>query len=480
MKRSLYTKLIFAFVVIAITTAVVFVLIMLLTSRNRFNTYLKESASESTAGILEAWYAEHGSWDQVESLNLFHIRGEESGKDGAGMGLGPGRRENRDWAGRTPANQAHVPGDGRTVFTVVDTQGKVLISGDPRLQHGGPLPQDILDIERPLWVDGKQIGTLFTANRSTFYNAVEQRFIRNVGITLAVATMVSLLAAGMTGIFVARSLTKPLQALTTATKKLAAGEAPAPLEVKSKDELGELTKAFNQMSFDLEKSVELRRQMTADVAHDLRTPLTVIGGYVEAIRDGDLPVSAERMDLISAEIAHLNKLVADLRTISQADAGELELHYQELALDELLEKSLRLFELQAQQSEIDLSIEASSGLFVWGDETRLLQVMENLLSNALRHTPKGGEVKIGSREEGEKVLIWVRDSGSGIGPEELDMIFERFHRGDKSRHNETSQSGLGLAISRAIINGHEGRIWAESQPGEGMQIWIALNKLSKE
>ncbi len=292
-----------------------------------------------------------------------------------------------------------------------------------------------------------QIGTLYTANRAAFYNAVEQRLIQNIGKTLMLATLVSIVAAGLTGHFVARSLTKPLHALTAAVKKLAAGEAPTPLEVKSQDELGELTEAFNQMSFDLEKSIEQRRQMTADVAHDLRTPLTVIGGYVEAMKDGDLPVTSERMELIGAEISHLNKLVSDLRVLSQADTGDLTLTLTDLDLDEFMVKAAHLFDLQAKQKGIKLGVEASSGASIRGDETRLMQVFENLISNALRHTPEVAKRgKNQYREEGEKVLIWVRQH-FGIAPEELDMIFERFHRGDKSCHNETSQSGLGLAIS---------------------------------
>jgi len=466
LKRSLNYKLSIAFIAIAVTTALVSVFIIFLTSRDRFNTYLTESASESTANLLSRWYKEYGSWEGVEALGLFMQANSQQA--GPGMGMGMGR-------GPGGQNITHIPGEGRRDFTLANPQGRVLFSGQQQVKPGSSLSAAEMQQANPIMVDGRSIGLLLTTDRSTYYNVVEQRLIHNVSVSLTVAMLISILVAGLTGLLFARSLTRPLGDLTKAVKGLAAGEAPTPLEVRSSDEMGELTEAFNQMSYNLEKSDDLRRKMTADVAHDLRTPLTVIGGYVEAVRDGDLEPTAERMVLISNEIEHLNKLVGDLRTLSQADAGELQLNLSEIHLKELLAQAADLFRLQAERKKVSLSLAQDlPGLLVQGDETRLLQVLENLVSNALRHTPAGGRVQLGYETTPNKARVWVEDSGSGIPAEELDLVFERFHRVEKSRHAEENQSGLGLAISKAIIQAHKGRIWAELPAEAGTRICFEL------
>jgi signal transduction histidine kinase len=198
---------------------------------------------------------------------------------------------------------------------------------------------------------------------------------------------------------------------------------------------------------------------------------------VEAARDGALELTPERLDVLGLEVNRLNRLVSDLRTMSQSDSGELLISREAVDPAHLLAKISEVFRLQAEQKGISLIVGAAEGLPVLsGDEGRLMQVLENLVANAIRHTPAGGEITLNVSEESRNhaLLFSVADSGEGIPAEELPLIFERFHRVDKSRHADSNQSGLGLAIARAIVEAHGGKIWAESTRGVGTTIKFQL------
>jgi signal transduction histidine kinase len=235
------------------------------------------------------------------------------------------------------------------------------------------------------------------------------------------------------------------------------------------------------MSQKVARANQLRKQMTADIAHDLRTPLTVIAGYIESMRDGVLQPTPARLSLIYSEIEGLQHLVGDLRMLTQVDAGELPLHPQRIAPRALLEHAAATYEHRADQQEVALELEAPEGLpDLRVDEGRMNQVFGNLLSNALRYTPAGGCVRLSARAAGGKVTLVLADTGEGIAAEDLPFIFDRFHRADKSRHSETGESGLGLAIVKALVEAQGGTVRAESKVGEGTTILIELPGVSRE
>jgi signal transduction histidine kinase len=249
------------------------------------------------------------------------------------------------------------------------------------------------------------------------------------------------------------------------------------VETRSQDEIGELAGAFNRMSADLARASQLRRQMTADIAHDLRTPLSLILAHAEALRDGVLPPAPETFTLIHDEATHLSRLVDDLRTLSLADAGELALNRRPSPPAELLERAVAKQMIRAQTHDVGLHTEAAPGLpLVNVDPDRMAQVLGNLLDNALRHTPGGGRVecRVTQTEAVRAVTFSVSDSGPGIAPEDLPHVFERLYRSDKSRRRDAPGSGLGLAIARSIIEAHGGRIWAESPPGQGAHFFVQV------
>jgi signal transduction histidine kinase len=250
---------------------------------------------------------------------------------------------------------------------------------------------------------------------------------------------------------------------------VARGQLGLQVPVRTDDELGDLTQSFNQMSSDLAKAAQLRQQMTADIAHDLRTPLTVILGYAEALNDGKLKGDPEIYQALHQQARHLTRLVEDLRTLSLADAGQLSLRRQAVDPVSLLEHTVLAYAGQAEARGVTLRLENGSDIpAVIVDPDRVVQVIGNLISNALRHTPTGGEIVLSAEGPGSNtatpiVQLRVRDSGPGINPDDLPHIFDRFYRGDKARQADGA-SGLGLAIARSLVEAHGGRIWAENQP----------------
>jgi signal transduction histidine kinase len=234
------------------------------------------------------------------------------------------------------------------------------------------------------------------------------------------------------------------------------------------------------MSADLTQSRDLRRQMTADIAHELRTPLTVVLGHTEALSDGELPPNAETFEIIYDETKRLNRLVEDLRTLSLSDAGELHLNRSKIPPGDLLERAAAARKPEAKVKEIDLQIELPEELpEVDVDADRMTQVLVNLLDNALRYTPAGGWINLSAKRVQEGVAISIQDSGPGIPPEDLDHLFERFYRGDKSRQREEGGSGLGLAIGKSLVESQGGIIRVESQPGKGARFIIELPGFSE-
>jgi signal transduction histidine kinase len=284
------------------------------------------------------------------------------------------------------------------------------------------------------------------------------------------ATVVALLI----GIFLARTISRPVRELTGATKRVAGGELGVQVPVRTEDELGELANSFNQMSADLAQSNQAQRQMTADVAHDLRTPLSVILGYTEALSDDKLQGTPQVYGVMHSEAQHLSHLIDDLRFLSLADAGELPLERRNVAPLDLLDRTAASHRAAAEQKQIDLQVQVAPDLPELNvDPERMAQVLGNLTSNALRHTPEGGSVALVAKRGMEGVLLQVRDTGSGIDAADLPYIFHRLYRGDRSRQHNGA-SGLGLAIAKSIVEAHGGSIKAESVPGNGSTFTITL------
>ncbi|HEX7973019.1 MAG TPA: HAMP domain-containing sensor histidine kinase, partial [Anaerolineales bacterium] len=306
----------------------------------------------------------------------------------------------------------------------------------------------------------------------------EGAFLQRVNQAILLSAVVAIVLALVLGGFLAYTLTRSIQELKEATEDIAQGNLGRQVNIRSKDELGDLAISFNKMSADLEKATQARRQMTSDVAHDLRTPLSVLAGYTEALTDGKLPGNAEVYGILYQETQYLRRLVDDLRVLSLADSGELPLNLQPVRPQALLEQAATRHAVAAGQRGVSLHVEPVPELpEVEADPERMAQVFDNLIGNALRHTPAGGEIVLAAVPADGRVQLRVQDNGSGIDSIDLPNIFERFYRGDKSRQ-QTGESGLGLAITKSIIEAHHGSISVQSRPGQGTIFTILLQAVS--
>jgi signal transduction histidine kinase len=357
----------------------------------------------------------------------------------------------------------------------VDSGGHVLWAAGP-YHEGDQINASELARGTPVQINGQAVGAVLTTAAAPELDPREQQYLDRTNRAVLLAALGATVIAVLLGFLLARTLTTPLRELTTAIRAMAGGKLNQAVPVRSQDELGELATTFNQMSADLARSNELRRQMTADIAHDLRTPLSVLLGYLESLRDGVLKPTPERLDVLYGEAQHLTRLVEDLRTLSLADAHELSINCRSVPPRALLDRLAADYQHQAGQCGVSLCVEADEKLPVINvDEERMMQVLGNLVSNALRYTPRGGWITLGARASDHQVTLMVRDNGAGMTPEVLPHVFERFYRGDESRTQSSGESGLGLAIAKSIVELHGGQISAESAgPGTGSTFAIVL------
>ena len=326
----------------------------------------------------------------------------------------------------------------------------------------------------PIIVDGKQVAKLAVffppgmtreqqeigRARRQFIQDTTQSLIRNA----IIGVMLSIIVGGL----MARSLIHPLQALTRAARAIAQGDLNQKVEIKSRDELGQLGQAFNQMSADLHREQNARHQMSADIAHELRTPVSIIMGHCEAVKDGVLPPDLVSFNIVHDEAIRLNRLIGELHTLTLAEAGELRLNRRPIELVALLERVRQVYYPQAMSQGVALVVSAESKLpTFYADPDRMAQLLDNLVSNALRYTPEGGKIALIAQMVGKELQICVWDNGSGIAPDALPHIFERFYQADRSRQRMGGGSGLGLAIVQSLVKQHGGTISVESKVGQG-------------
>jgi two-component system OmpR family sensor kinase/two-component system sensor histidine kinase BaeS len=276
------------------------------------------------------------------------------------------------------------------------------------------------------------------------------------------------------GSFTFRRFGRPMTNIFSAIDSISEGDLSVRVPEHYPRQFGQLAKRFNHMVSELERAEQQRRNLTADIAHELRTPLHIIQGNLEGMLDGVYQANSENINNTLDETKLLARLVNDLQTLSLAEARQLPLHPSRFLIADLMEDLTSSFSSQAATFGIDLTTKTSdSSIEIIADYDRLNQVLSNLISNALRHTPKGGTISLVTESSQDGIRIEVKDTGEGIPAEDLPFIFDRFWRGDKSRTARTN-SGLGLAIARQLIQAHNGEITVESESGKGTSFIIQL------
>ena len=272
----------------------------------------------------------------------------------------------------------------------------------------------------------------------------------------------------------------PLAEMMAAADAVAAGDLSARVGERGRGDMARLARRFNRMTAELERAEQARRNLTADVAHELRTPLQIIQGNLEGALDGVYEPTPEHLRATLDETRRLGRLVGDLQTLSLAEAGQLPLYPREVDAADLLDDVATRFIGQAAEQGVLLKVHAAEPLALTVDPDRLEQVLSNLTANALRHTPAGGTVTLAARAAAGGVELSVADTGEGIDPADLPYVFDRFWRGDRARGRAGGHSGLGLAIARQLVRAHGGTIRADSAPGAGSTFTITLPRQKNE
>ena len=274
--------------------------------------------------------------------------------------------------------------------------------------------------------------------------------------------------------FLSRRILAPVESLSKAARALAGGDFSRRVNVRSKDEVSELARSFNTMADELARTEEIRSGLVADVAHELRTPLSNVRGYLEAMKDGVLNPDEATLDSMHEEVLLLTRLIEDLQELALAESGQLALHIQPCDLADLARKAVVSIQPQAEAKGIKLRMYATSEMQIHADPGRIGQVIRNLLVNASNYTPSGGSIRVVANRRGDDVWVIVEDTGGGIPNEELPYVFERFYRVDRSRSRATGGVGLGLTIARRLVEAHGGRIMVNSQNGKGSTFTFTI------
>lgn len=430
-----------------------------------FSTTRSVAQAELLAPTLADYYRDQGSWQGVADA----LRRETSTDRGRMMGphsmmdsnqMGPGMM----W-GMTMRLQD---------LLLTDPDGEVLV--DP----AGTLTNQTIPSEArqaagtPIDVGNQTVGWLVAASALNEFSPSEQAFLTSVRRAILIGGAAAALVALLLGGLFFRGLIRPVRQLDRAAHALAAGELEQTVDVETRDEIGRLAASFNRMSSQLHRSEALRRRMIQDIAHELRTPLTVIQGDLQALKEGIYQPDEPTIDSIHEESLLLGRLVEDLRELSLAEAGELQLERASFDLGDLADGYVRHARSTFEPKSIEMRASVpDEPIYARIDPDRIGQVLYNLLNNAARHTPEGGRVTLELTADGREATVRIRDTGPGIDDADLPYVFERFWRGEAGRTHESGSTGLGLAIAKALVEAHGGRIWAVNA-SEGAVFAFAL------
>jgi two-component system sensor histidine kinase BaeS len=453
---NLWQRLFLAFALLTSAVLGGFVLWQQYAFRHDFRRYLDDTALsnlDAQAPALAAAYAAHGGWDFLR---------DDPGQLGRWLmpRLPP-----------LPSEPPH-PDDGPPHphpplrVLLVDAAG-ARVAGDPRLQPGGPAV--------PLQWQGQRIGTLWLAQGPGPTDEVDRAFANTQRRTVLRAGVAALLLALLAAWGFARMLLAPLASLAAGTRALAAGDFARRLPSTRRDELGRLARDFNQLASTLEGHREARRQWGVDIAHELRTPLGVLRGEIQALQDGVRQPDRAALASLEAECLRLTTLVEDLYQLALADAGALEYRFETFDFAVRVRDAVARRQAAFADAGLRLTADVRATLSLRGDPRRLDQLLDNLLANALRYTDAPGEVRVTLTRQGMEACLQVDDSAPGVPAKALPHLFDRLYRVDASRSRRHGGAGLGLAIVAAIVAAHDGTVVAGPSPLGGLRVEVCLS-----
>jgi len=398
---------------------------------------------EQIASSIGEHYEKNG-WNGVE--NIFMSRGR--GRGGFGMG--------QQFADR---------------MIIVNQEGQVV--ADTLKQEVGQSYGAQSDAESiPILINGEKVGTLIAATRK---GQLEENFVDSIKAAHIKAGIFATIVVLVMGIYLSRRISKPLVELSEAAKNIASRKLSHRVPIRTNDEIGEVGKAFNQMAESLESNELLRKNLIADVAHELRTPLSILRGNLELLEEEVIEPSPEVFASLHEESIRISRLVEDLQSLSHADAGELKFDCNIEDLSQVVENVATELAREAAKKNIEIDVQATESIPILMDRYRIGQVLYNLMSNAIRYTEQG-QVQVTVTNMPNCAKVEVCDHGPGIAKEHLPFLFDRFYRVEKSRNRMSGGSGLGLAIAKSFVEAHDGKIFVESEIGQGSKFIFTLPK----
>lgn len=318
-------------------------------------------------------------------------------------------------------------------------------------------------------------GMLYAVRREPQFLVASTRFLFEFWWQLLMAGALAAAIALLVARWLARGMTQPLRDMAGAARKMERGDYGQRVVTASRDEVGQLAVAFNRMSSELESLERVRRDLVANVSHELKTPISALRAHLENLLDGVEHPDPKTLQVMLAQSERLGRMVDQLLELSRLESGDLPLHREEVSLGPLVSRVLSEIRVTRARTDIELSDDVPEDLpTVFADAERMYQVLFNLLDNAVRFTPAGGRVRVTAAGHNGSVDVAVEDTGPGIPAEHLPRLFERFYRIDTSRSRDEGGTGIGLAIARSVVEAHGGRIWAESEPGRGSTFTFEL------
>jgi two-component system sensor histidine kinase BaeS len=465
------TYRLFLAIIVAAALAVLSVFLIMQWSIDRgFIQYLntlEQGRLEQIAGRLEQAYGEHGSWDFLRRdphYWLTRLSAVQRGDDRV-----PGLSKYEGGRGdMTPPPPVAGGGAGpRSRFIILDAQHNSIL-GDKR--EAGEVSL------RPLTRDGNTIGYVGVLSPRHFLTPPQREFVRRQRTYLVLAACGVAVTVAILSLPLARRLVRPVKAIAAATHDLASGDYSIRVPISSSDELGQLAVDFNAMAEALEKNERARRQWIADISHELRTPLAVLRGEIEALLEGVRTTTPESIRSLHAEVLRLHRLVDDLYQLALSDLGALTYRKEDLNLAEVLSNSIDVYRAEFARKGITLAEDFSEayGVTVFADRARLSQLFGNLLDNSLKYTYERGTLSITAVYRKGHIDVCFQDSAPAVPEPELERLFDRLYRVEGSRSRASGGAGLGLAISRSIVEGHGGSISARPSPLGGVMITVTL------
>ena len=474
MTKSIYTKLVAIIIVLILALMAVVGAFLMRGVRNFYINDFYTQMQEAFSGAVMAGDLRAAADEPEAAVRMAGILRANSGQLGINIGT-------RNYYILDGATGAYITGSDPENGPKLAVTRNILTAIGGEEGYAANSRDDFMDVALPIRGESGNFIIYIIDNKETVSDLNGEIFsiiIEAMGIGLLIAILL--------GLLLAKTMVTPIQNLTKAAEKVASGDFSESVENDAKDEIGVLSRTFNDMAGQLERNIEdlqnaeqMRKEFVANVSHELRTPVTSIRSYAETLCDAGKGMDAETrkrfLEVIVRESDRMTNIVQDLLTLSKFDAGSIAFDFRKFSFEKSVRDVYNAQLLEAQKHHHNFGLQFESDLpEIIGDRARIEQVLINMLSNAIKYTPDGGRVRVTAGLKGDSVWCTVRDNGIGIPKQDVDRVFERFYRVDKARSRESGGTGLGLSIAYEIVQRHDGKMTLHSQKGKGTAITVTL------